>query len=168
MLPLDLDAPLEPLIGLGPFKLLDNVFAVRRLMLDSLFVIEPNSLHQGEWEMEAVFPDWVRFSYQDSIHIYSLLYTGLIVQIEVTGAYQGKVRGVGIGSTVRDVQRAFPEASFDDEIVYVIHLDLHFVIDADYDFNSLTEVADNRVTAIRLRASQRRLAIGATSLTFTS
>ncbi|MCR5890965.1 hypothetical protein LRS06_24895 [Hymenobacter sp. J193] len=124
-------------------------------------LIEPNSLRQGAWEMAAVFPDWVRFSYQDTIHIYSLLYTGLIVQIEVTGAYQGKVRGIGIGSTVRDVQRAFPEVTFDNEIVYIVDLDLHFAIDADYDFNSLAEVADNRVTAIRLCASQH-------SLTFTS
>jgi hypothetical protein len=168
MPPLDLAAPLEPLIGLGPLKLLDNVFTVRRLMLDSLSVIEPNSLRQGAWEMAVVFSDWVRFSYQDTIHIYALLYTGLIVRIEVTGTYQGKVRGIGIGGTVRDMQRAFPEVTFDEGIVYVIDLDLHFVIDAEHDFDSLAEVADNRVTAIRLCASQHSLALAATSLAFTS
>lgn len=165
---LDLATPLDPLIGLGPLKLLDNVFTVRRLMLNSVSMIEGNALRQGGWEMAAVFPDWVRLSYQDTIHVYSLIYTGLIVRIEVTGAYQGTVRGISIGSTVRDVQQAFPTLTFDEELVSVVELDLHFVIDAGYDFNSLDEVADYRVTAIRLCASQHSLTLGATSLNFDS
>ncbi|MFC6225847.1 hypothetical protein ACFP2F_21560 [Hymenobacter artigasi] len=133
-------------------------------MLDSLPLIEPNSLRQGAWEMEAVFPDWIRFTYRDTFHIYSLIYTGLIVRIEVTGAYQGTVRGIGIGSTVRDVQTAFPTVSFDEDVLEVIDLDLAFTIDAADGFADLDEVADNRVISIRISARQYSLSFGATSL----
>jgi hypothetical protein len=150
----------------GPVKLLDNVFTVRRLMLDSLSLIEPGSLRQGAWEMAAVFSDWVRFSYQDTVHVYALVFTGLIVQIEVTGAYRGTVRGIGIGSPVRDVQRAFPALTFDEDVLEVVDLDLRFAIDAADGFNDLADVADNRVTAISLCASQHGLTVGATSLAF--
>ncbi len=160
----DLSAPIEPLVGVGPFKLLDNVFSVRRLMLGRFAGTMPDILRQGGWEMALDIPDYIRYSYRDTVHIYSWIYTGLIVQIEVTGAYQGTVQGIGIGSTVRDVQRAFPEVTFDDAIVYVIDLDLHFFIDTDYDFNSLSEVADNRVTAIRIGANHQGLTFNATSL----
>lgn len=163
---LDLAAPIEPLIGVGPFKLRDNVFTVRRLMLDSLTQIEPDSLRQGEWEMQVVFPDWNRFSYQDTVHIYALIYTGLIVRIEVTGRYQGTVRGIGIGSTVRDVQTAFPAVTFDEDLVEVVDLDLAFTINAADGFADLDEVADNRVTSIRISASEHSLTFGAASLTF--
>ena len=166
MPPLDLAAPLEPLIGVGPLKLLDKVFTVRRLMLDSLPITWGSSPRQGPWEMGVLFPDWNRFSYQDTIHIYSLIYTGLIVEIKVTGAYLGKVRGIGIGSTVRDVQQAFPTVSFDEDIVLVTELDLQFTIDAADGFNDLAEVADNRVTSISVCASQHSLTRGATSLDF--
>lgn len=160
MPPLDLIASIEPLIGVGPLKLLDNVFTVRQLLLDSLTLIEPNSLHQGDWKMGAVFPDWTRFSYQNMVHIYSLIYTGLIVRIEVTGSYQGKVRGIGIGSTVREVLAVFATASFDEDLVEVVDLNLAFTIDAADGFEDLADVYDNRVTSIIICASQQRLPIG--------
>jgi hypothetical protein len=162
---LDIAAAIEPQIGVGPLKLLDNVFTVRQLMLNSLSEIVPHSPRQGEWEMGVAFPDWNRFSYQNTIHIYSLIYTGLIVRIEVTGAYQGKVWGIGIGSTVRDVRAAFATASFDEDLVEVVDLDLAFTIDAAAGFEDLAEVADNRVTSISICASQQRITLGATRLT---
>jgi hypothetical protein len=163
---LDLAAPIEPLIGVGPLKLLDNVFTIRQLMLNSLTEIVGNSSHQGQWELGVVFPDWNRFSYQNTVHIYSLIYTGLIVRIELTGAYQGKVQGIGIGSTVSQVLAAFATASFDEDLIEVVDLGLAFTIDATDGFDDLADVVDNRVTSIKIDTNQQELALKATRLVF--
>lgn len=163
----ELTAPIEPLTGVGPFKLRDNVFSVRRFIFARSSGTVANTLRQGGWEMALDLPDHIRYSYRNSVHIYAWIYTGLIVCIEVTGAYQGTVRGIGIGSTVRAIQAAFPTATFDDDRVEVIDLDLTFAIDAADGFEDLTAVADNRVTAIRINAKEHGLPLRATCVGLT-
>lgn len=162
---LDLSAPLLPTIGVGPIKLGENVFLVRQLMLEELDVIELGANKQGDWEGMYVFSDWNKFSYQDALHIYSSVFTGEIVEIVVTGAYTGTVHGIGIGSCVAEILQTFATVEFDDELVLVTALGVHFEIDAPADFNSLREVAHHKVVSISLRTpGWQNLPLGASSL----
>jgi hypothetical protein len=155
---MDLNATIKPGVGVGEVNLLDNISVLRKSILNHVEVHEPGANSFGPWEISFVFPDWNLFSYESSINIYSSIYNGLIIMIELTGNYKGSVNGISIGASVRELLSVYPTLTFDDEILEVPDLDLQFEIDSNEDFNSINDVLDNKITSITIHCKHHMYA----------
>lgn len=146
--------PIEPSVGIGPIKLLSNVFDLRKLILKDVELVCPSMNHCGDWDCRFAFPDWVVFRYRNALEVVSNIYTGLIVRINLFQGYKGQLwSAIGIGSLVRDLVSLRPNLSFDENILTTEDdFSIQFEIDSDDVIYDLAEVMDNRIVKIAICA----------------
>ncbi len=71
-------------------------------------------------EMRAICPDYVVYTFFDSVDFLFSLRTSLLERITVHNNYKGSVfNSLKLGSRVSDIRVLFPKFEFDDDIIYL-------------------------------------------------
>jgi hypothetical protein len=90
-------------------------------------------------------------SIESSIKIYIDILKQNIYEIDFFGNYKGTYKGVGIGSTIRDLLKVREDIYFDEQYILVGKFPYDFVIRVDNDNSTIYEleqVLDNKIIEI--------------------